>query len=164
MKTIATLLFGFALMLSSFASQPFDGYMDFYKQQRHVKNTVCFKIPASFASIFIDKNEEPEVKEFLQNLDDLSFLIIDKVSRQTLLDLNESMPEQLYKQLMVVRDGSAEVNFLIRENAEYVKELVMTIIDSDELVVLCFTGEITHEAAKKIAKSINVQSAAGFRQ
>lgn len=74
------------------------------------------------------------------------------------------MPEELYKQLMIVRDGDTEISFMVRDNGEFVQELIMTVVEPEELVILCFTGEISRENAKKLAKSINVNSASSFRQ
>lgn len=164
MRTLPVLFLSLILSVTSFAKQPADGYFKFYNQQRKASNTVSFKIPASFASIFFDKHEDKEIKDFLKELDDLSFLIIDKVTDAVILDLNESMPEELYKQLMIVRDGDTEISFMVRDNGEFVQELIMTVVEPEELVILCFTGEISRENAKKLAKSINVNSASSFRQ
>jgi hypothetical protein len=139
-------------------------YKDFYREYRKADKTISFKLPAGVASIFIDKDENKEVKDFLKDLDDLSFLIIDQVTDKTILDLNQSLPENLYKEIMVINDGNTEINFLVNDNGKFVEELLMIVVEPDELIIMCFTGEITHEHAKQLAKSINVKQASDFRQ
>ena len=164
MKTIGTLVLALVLSLLNTAGLSAKEYKDFYRQYRKADKTISFKIPAGFASIFIDKDENKEVKDFLKDLDDLSFLIIDQVTDETLLDLNQSLSEDLYKELMVINDGDTQVTFLVNDNGKFVEELIMTVFEPDELIIMCFTGEISHEHAKKLAKAINVQQASAFRE
>ncbi|MGD9994062.1 MAG: DUF4252 domain-containing protein [Salinivirgaceae bacterium] len=164
MRTVATLILALVISLLSATGLSAKEYKDFYREYRKADKTISFKIPAGFAAIFIDKDENKEVKEFLKDLDDLSFLIIDQVTNNTLLDLNQSLPEDLYKELMVIHDGDTEITFLVNDNGKFVEELIMTVVEPDELIIMCFTGEITHEHAKQLAKAINVQQASAFRQ
>ncbi len=164
MRTFAKLKLALVLLLLSTAGLSAKEYKDFYREYRKADKTISFKIPAGFASIFIDKDENKEVKEFFKDLDDLSFLIIDEVTEKTLIDLNQNLPEDLYKEIMVINDGDTEINFLVNDNGKFVEELLMIVVEPDELIIMCFTGEISHEHAKQLAKAINVKQASGFRQ
>ncbi|MGE4290043.1 MAG: DUF4252 domain-containing protein [Salinivirgaceae bacterium] len=164
MKTTTTWVLALMLSLLSTTGLFAKEYKDFYREYRKADKTISFKIPAGFASIFIDKDENREVKEFFKDLDDLSFLIIDEVTEKTLINLNQSLPEDLYKQIMVVNDGDTEISFLVNDNGKFVEELLMIVVEPNELIIMCFTGEISHEHAKQLAKAINVKQASAFRQ
>lgn len=162
MKTYALALFGLLLAITSCAKEPVEGYKKFYRDYRDSPNVTSFKVPAGFASFFIDK-EDKEVKDFLKKMDDISFLILKEANNQTIFDLNKNLPEKLYKEIMVVKDGSSEVTFLARDNGKTIEEILMTVVEENELVIMCMTGDFTREDAKRIAKSINIESAGNFK-
>lgn len=162
MKYITLTIIGFMVVLSSCAKTPSDGYKKFYREYRDAPHTITFKIPGGLASFLIDK-EDVEAKEFMNNIDDISFFIADNVSKQMLLDLNNYMPESVYKEIMVIRDGSDEVIFFAKEVNNVIEEIIMTVVGDKELVVMAMFGEFTKEDAKKFVKAIKTEDAVNFR-
>ncbi|MFA6400639.1 MAG: DUF4252 domain-containing protein [Salinivirgaceae bacterium] len=157
MKTYILALIGLLLAIASCAKEPIEGYKKFYREYRDSPNVTSFKVPAGLASFIID-DEDKEAKEFLKNMDDISFLILKETNNQMIFDLNKNLPEQLYKEIMVIKDGGSEVTFLARDNGKTIEEILMTVVDNDEIVIMCMTGSFTKEDAKRIVKSINVQN------
>ncbi|MBI9067386.1 MAG: DUF4252 domain-containing protein [Salinivirgaceae bacterium] len=164
MRTLFIAIVALTITITGFAKGNKGGeytYKQFYRQYRDADDVVSFKIPAGFASFFIDK-EDVEAKEFMKKMDDISFFICQKQTNQMILDLNRSLPEKLYKEIMIVKDGDTEVTFMAKEEGEFIGEVLMAVYEPDNLVVMCITGEFTKEDAKKIAKSINTDSAINF--
>ncbi|MDA3891148.1 MAG: DUF4252 domain-containing protein [Salinivirgaceae bacterium] len=162
MKNIAITLIAVLTVLTSCAKPPTNGYKKFYREYRDAPHTITFKIPAGLAGIFIDKEDE-EAKEFMKSMDDISFFVAENASKEMIIDLNKHLPEKDYKEMMVIRDGDAEIIFLAKGNGNVIEEILMTVVDDNELVVMAMFGEFTKETAKKLAKSINTSNAIKFR-
>lgn len=162
MKNIAITLAALFIVFSSCAKVPEKGYKKFYREYRDSPQTITFKIPGGLAGMFLD-DEDEEVKEFVKKMDDISFFIADHVSKQMIIDLNKSLPESDYKEIMIIREGDSEIVFLAKDNGELIEEILMTVIGDDDLVVMCMFGEFTRDDAKKIAKAIKTESAINIR-
>lgn len=164
MKTIYLITIALLVTVSGFARKFDEGstYKRFYREYRGTDNVITFKIPGGLASIFIDK-EEKEVKEFMKKMDDISFFIATDQTNKMILDLNNSLPESVYKDIMVIKDGETEITFLARSGDNFITEIIMAVYEPDNLVVMCISGEFTKEGAKNIAKSINTENAINFR-
>lgn len=134
------------------------GYKTFYNQYNDFASTITFKVPGAFAGMFIDK-EDKEVKDFVKNIDNISFFIASETSKQMIIDLNKNVSENLYKHVMEVNDGDTEIIFFVRDNGEMIEEILMTVHEPDELIIMCMYGEFTLEDAKKIVKAINTENA-----
>jgi len=159
MKNLSITLIAFFIVLTSCAKTPTTGYNVFYKEYRDTPHTITFKIPGAFAGMFLD-DEDKEVKEFVKKMDNVSFFVAENVSKQMIIDLNKSLPESLYKEIMIINSGAeVEVIFLARDNGDVIEEIVMTVIDDNELVVMCMYGEFTRDDAKKIVKAVEVDNA-----
>lgn len=162
MKYITLTIIAFMVVLASCAKTPTDGYKKFYREYRDAPRTITFKIPGGLASFLID-SEDVEAKDFMKNIDDISFFIADNASKQMLIDLNKYMPEDDYKEIMVIRDGADEVIFFAKEFQGTIEEIIMTVVGDNELVVMAMFGEFTKEDAKKFVKAIKTEDAINFR-
>lgn len=162
MKHLTLAIIAFMVVFTSCAKAPTDGYKKFYREYRDAPHTITFKIPGGLASFLID-SEDAEAKEFMKNIDDISFFIADNASKQMLVDLNTYMPETEYKEMMVIRDGSDEVIFFAKEANSAIEEIIMTVVGDKELVVMAIFGEFTKDDAKKFVKAIKTEDAVNFR-
>ena len=163
MKNLTITLTVFFIVLTSCAETPATGYKAFYREYKDTPNTVTFKIPGTLAGMFLH-DEDDEVKKFVKKIDNISFFVTDNVSKQMMIDLNKNMPESLYKEIMIIHSGAkSEVVFLARDNGDIIEEIVMTVIDDDDLVVMCMYGEFTRDDAKKIVQAVEVDDAINFR-
>jgi len=162
MKKILISFIALFIVLTCSAKTQVNGYKSFYREYRDAPNTITFKIPGGLASMFM-QNEDDDVKEFMKNMDDISFFIADNATDQMLIDLNKYLPEREYKEIMIIRDGGSEVIFLAKENGDVIEEILMTVVDKNDLVVMCIFGEFTKDDAKRIAKSIKTDAAISFR-
>jgi len=163
MKTYLIIAVSLIMTLNGCAKEPLSGYKKFYQQYEDADHIVSFKVPGAFANFFIDK-EDKEVKDFTKKMDNITFLISENPTNQIILDLNKYLPESEYKQIMVVKDGSDEVTFLAKVNGKAIEEIIMTVYNPDNLVVMCMKGDFTKEDAKQIAKAIKVKDASSFRE
>lgn len=134
------------------------GYTKFYNQYNDSSNTITFKVPGAFAGMFIEKEDE-ELKDFAKNIDNISFFIASETSKQMILDLNKNISEDMYKHVMEINNGDTEIVFFARDNGEMIEEILMTVHEPDELIIMCLYGEFTRDDAKKIVKAINTEAA-----
>lgn len=158
MKNLTIIVVALFVTLTGCAKNPETGYKKFYRQYCDAPNTITFKIPGKLAGMFIDVDDE-EAKDFIKKMNSISFFVANKTTKQMIIDLNKNMPENLYKEIMVINEGNTEIVFLAHDNGDTIQELVMTVYEPDELVIICMNGEFTYNDARKIAKSINTENA-----
>ena len=60
---------------------------------------------------------------------------------------------------MEIKDGSSTVRFMVYQQENYIRQILMTVQDGNELVIMAIKGKFTIDDAKKIAKSIDVNKA-----
>jgi hypothetical protein len=137
------------------------GYKAFYSYFKDYDNIITFKVPAGFAQFIVSKDDE--ARDFLKNMDHISFLIVENDAKTIKGELETFLPKSTYKEIMVVKDGGSTVRFLAYEKGEAINEIIMVVDEADELVVMGIHGRFTKEDAKLIAKSINKDQAVKFR-
>ena len=67
-----------------------------------------------------------------------------------------SIPFSEYKELMVIRDSDANVNFYAKNNQQVITEMIMVVDGKDEAVILSMTGNIDLNYVAKLGKSMNL--------
>jgi hypothetical protein len=135
-----------------------NGFIKFYKQYHDEHGIISFKMSAGLANFFID-SEDKEAKEFMKKADKIVFLIADH-SRQAMRDsMKICMPAEKYPTIMEVKDGQATITFTARKEKDSISEIIMTVIDHEQLVIMAIKGDFTTEDAKKIVKAIDVNKA-----
>lgn len=146
------------ISLTACSKEKRDGFQLFYKQYHDQTGVISFKLPASLANIFVD-NEDEEAKEFLKKADNVTFLIADPRSSGMIDTMNLLMPVKKWPVLMEIKDGSSTVRFMVYQQENYIRQILMTVQDGNELVIMAIKGKFTIDDAKKIAKSIDVNKA-----
>ena len=163
MKNLTVVFIALLIALTSCAEEEAGiGYKTFYNQYSDSASTITFKVPGLFASMIIDK-EDKELKDLVKKIDNISFFVASETSKHMIVDLNKNVPEELYKHVMEIRDGETEIIFFARDNGEMIEEILMTVHEPNELVIMCIYGDFTREDAKKIAKAINTEKALEMR-
>jgi hypothetical protein len=64
-----------------------------------------------------------------------------------------------YDQLMTVRTEDEKVQFLVKEDADVISELLLLVGEEDEFVMVSFIGNIHLNKISKLAKVLDVQGA-----
>ena len=70
--------------------------------------------------------------------------------------IQESLPENEYKELMIVKEEEEEVKFFIREKGDKITELLMIVKDKKESLFLTLSGDIDLKKISKLSKSMKI--------
>ncbi len=131
-------------------------YRNFYKKYKKTEGIVSFKIPMGLARIFVD-NDDKEAKEFLKKADDVSFFIAEEKNNILFSELKNYLPIDVYKDIMVIRDGASTITFKVKDTDNTIEEIIMTVQETDSFVVMCVTGDFDLEDAKAFTKSVDIK-------
>jgi len=116
-----------------------------YKKQHH---TTSFTVPGfvtKIGALFMDK-DEAEMKFIIKKIKGLKIALVERDRIQNNFTIYEKLDiEQLdssiYEPLMTVENGKEQVHFLINEQNDVIKELVVQVNDTDEMVFLLLNGK-----------------------
>jgi hypothetical protein len=115
-----------------------------------------------FAEIDADDPEFADFQKAVEGLESLKLLVYssEKGSKETkdkfYKDIMSSIPFSEYKELMVIRDSDANVNFYAKNNQQVITEMIMVVDGKDEAVILSMTGNIDLNYVAKLGKSMNL--------
>ena len=156
-----------SLFLTSFiacgsAQKNNNDFTEFYQAHKNTDGVVAFELPMFLAKMVIDKDEE-ELREFVKKTDDIRFFISDKSNTVLYTELENHLPERVYNDLIIVKNGSSTITFKIRERKNRIREILMTVKEDSSFVAISFTGNFTIEDAKKIAKSVKTDGLGEIR-
>ena len=68
-----------------------------------------------------------------------------------------ALPNTSYKDLMVVKDGTQEITFKVREKDKKITELVMLVKDAKEPLLMFIEGNIDLKSLAKMSKSVDIE-------
>lgn len=107
------------------------------------------------------ESEDKELKEITKNLESIKILAMDSMANkkrgmESYRELAHAFEGSEYKDLMVIRDGAEEVKFLIKDENDKIRELVMLVGGNDDLVLIFLEGNIDLKQISKLSKSMNI--------
>ncbi|HPE86381.1 MAG: DUF4252 domain-containing protein [Bacteroidia bacterium] len=108
-----------------------------------------------------DGSEEfTEAQKAMTKLSSLRILTCEGASSDLCLrfkkDVTSSVPDN-YLEMMTVKEGDSDVKFLARqENDGTISELLMLVIDTQDVVLMSFTGEIDMNTITKIGSAMQL--------
>jgi len=156
------------LLLSVFALNGFAQNLSakqLYKKYKRQEQVTSFTLPGfatKIGSWFID-SDDAEIKFVLKKIKGVKFAIAEQIKgKKGLMKFNKWSATQLdpdvYEPLITIKDGKDEVQFLINEDTNNIKELVMFVKGEEDLVMMIINGKFKMEDVNKMVKSINVRS------
>lgn len=136
-------------LVDKYAGQ--DGYTYVYITE------YMFQLAAAFA-----EEEEPEAKELLNSLDKLVVLSVDGATNESRSqrfadEVAAAMPKDNYKVLMKVKDGGDDVDIIAFEQADTIRELIITVKSEDEDLLLILTGNIDLKSVAKLSSTMKIE-------
>jgi hypothetical protein len=107
------------------------------------------------------QKEEDEFKSVASKLKGIKVLTLDDDSQNVSADKFKSelvsiLPKNVYKELMVVKDGAETIQFLMKESTGGDSEFVMLVTGPDDPVLLYMTGDIKVSDLSKLSKTMDV--------
>ena len=156
MKKIIYVIAVIVLFSSCVASENQEGYHTFYKENKNKENVISFGLPTGLIALFLNNDENHELKQFLKNTDNLRFFIAEDSTKTLLPVLKNYLPENLYKDFMIINDSGEKVSFKARESENAISEIIMLVESDSSFVVMSIEGEFTYEDLKNFAKSVDI--------
>lgn len=156
MNKIVIILLVALLSASCATSSNIDDYPVFYKKYKKQENVVNFKLPSGLIRAFLDK-EDKEIKHFLKHSKGVRFFIAEEPDEQLYAALKSHLPEDVYKDIMIVKDGGDQVYFKAREEKESITEIIILVEEETSFVVMSIEGKFTFEDMHQLIKSVDVK-------
>ena len=102
------------------------------------------------------KDMEPETKELISNIKSLRILTREKDGLRYFQEANKKLTSNQFEEILSVREKDGEnVRILIREQGEFISELILIVGGEDEFVLLDLVGKINLKTIGKLGSTIN---------
>lgn len=137
-------------------------YNEFYEIHENDKDVITFNMFPFIFKLFIDKSDE-KVKDAIDEIEKINFLINENADDQFIKDLNNHLPHRLYQTILTVNEGTAKVRFLIKEKDGIANELIMIVEESKTCVIMNIEGNFKIKDAKNLSEKINVDDIIKYR-
>lgn len=155
MKKIYSVILIAIVFASCATAPPQDDYPVFYKKYKHNENVVNFGLPTGLIASFLNNKEDKELKQFLKNVDRFTFFIAEDSAKVLLPILDDYLPNNLYKDVMIINDSGDKVTFKARESEYAISEIIMLVEEDSSFVVMCIEGDFTYEQMNEFIKSVD---------
>lgn len=147
----------YSLLLAIFISftltaQNEKDFKTFYKTYKKEKSIIGISAPIGIANLFIDR-EEKELRKIVKKGKKVRILVFDNVSKKMNSNLKSYFPTKQYQNFMSVKEDGATIDFMVRDNLEFISELIVFVHDGDSLVAMGIYGEFTYNDLKELTDS-----------
>jgi hypothetical protein len=162
-KILFTTLFLISLIFGAF-SQAID---KFHEKFRDDSKYLSISLESGLLKLLSNiQTEDKDTDEFLRAMAGINKINVYRIDRNessfdenSFSDFKKDIRKEKYEELMVVRDGTAHLDFMIRENKGKISDLVMMVDDKDEFLLLTLSGEIDLAMISKISDSLEIDGA-----
>jgi len=149
---------------SLFAQNPI---MDKYKGGEEF--TTVFISPKMFEMIakfdFEEDDENPVGKELIKSIKGINILVYenedslnnDGFSRALYQEAMTELPINRFEELMTVKDGLDDVQFLIKEQADTIQELLLLVGSEEEFVMINIQGNLDLNKLSKLSEAMDIK-------
>ncbi|MFT5264958.1 MAG: vacuolar-type H+-ATPase subunit F/Vma7 [Polaribacter sp.] len=165
MKYLSIILLAiFGLSLNASAQE--DAISKYFNQYVEDENFSVVYISAKMFEMLgkldIDELEDKETEVIFEVVKDMRGLRVLTTEHNAMKMYNEAVKTintKGYDQLMTVRTEDEKVQFLVKEDADVISELLLLVGEEDEFVMVSFIGNIHLNKISKLAKVLDVQGA-----
>ncbi|GEM_PF-1671295 len=161
MKKLLVILIGMLPIVALAQESQLNFLFDKYSGQ---KGYTSIHITEHLFNMFKDVNSERQEKEFkdaVSGLEAIKILVADEkkgeAGAQFENKLSSIFSDDLFKELMVIRDGNETVAFFIKEDEGFIKEFAMTVTGDGETFLLFLEGNIDLEKISNLSKTMNLK-------
>ena len=122
-----------------------------------------FRIPPGLIGIFLDEEEDRELKETLRKMDFIKVMILDEKKTkssnkdQILQEFDRKLAESNFEDILLVNDGQQTIKIKIREEEGYVREMMILITKEDSFLGLSLVGKISLDQLSSVARSVDIE-------
>jgi len=124
-----------------------------------------FKIPPGLIGIFVNSEENPELKQSLRKMEMIKVMIFDQSKRgkydknEIFTDFNQKLRESNFEDLLLASEGEQVIRIKYRENEEeIIQEMMILIMEEDTFFGLSMVGEINLDQLTDVAQSLEIEN------
>jgi ACT domain-containing protein len=112
-----------------------------------------------FSNIEPTDPEAKEMKEAISKLTGIKILASEKPDESVsfLKEMKKDISSGGYKELMVIKEGDQDVQFLVHEDNGKVSELLLIVSDKGENVLISIQGDIDMKNISKLANVMDIE-------
>jgi hypothetical protein len=161
MRTITFILLLVLPVFSNAQETQLNSFFEKYSGKEGFTSVYITKYMFELFTKIDDKNKDKDLDNVISKLNSIKILTIDSATNiKTNLkfgkELLSILPKNIYKELMIVKDGGQTITFMIRENGPKISEFVMTIDGSASPVLIFLEGDIDLNHISKLSKSMKI--------
>ncbi len=143
------------------AQSPLNDFYDKYSGKDGYTSVYITKYMFDIFAKISNEADEDDVIKTLSKLDAIKILTVDSATHvhdnfSFSKELKRMLPRDMYKELMIVKDGDETITFMIREAGNKISEFVMTVEGSSSPVLIFLEGKIDLDDISKLSKSMDI--------
>ena len=149
------------ILLSAQSSQV-EKIFDQYSGEEGYTSIQITKYMFELFSKVANEEEDKEFKKITSKLTGIKILTLDSLTnikreQNFYKEITSSLSKTDYKDLMIIKDGTEEIKFIIREMNAKISELVMIVGGNGEAVLIVLLGDINLKQISKLSKSMDIK-------
>lgn len=140
----------------SLNAQNEQNFKSFYKAFKKEKSIIGISAPIGLANLFIDRDEK-ELRNIIKKGKKVRILVFDEITKEINTSIKSFLPSNKYQKFMSIKDGDSFIELLVRDNMEYISEMIILIHDDNSLVAMGIYGEFSYNDLKKLSDNFQTQ-------
>ena len=162
MKKIIIIYVLAVITISLWSQSPADKVFDRYSGAEGFTTVYITKYMFDLFKDMENNNVSDEMQEAISRLNSIKILATDddpetKTSINLYDEVMKNLPQEEYKELMVIKEQDENVRFLIREKDDKVVELLLLVGSPDESAMISIQGDIDMKNIARITKSLSIE-------
>lgn len=111
----------------------------------------------------IETNDEDaqQMLEAMTKIDAINVHSIDRdedeFAKSDIAKFKKEVQKEKYDELMIVRDGDTDVDFLIKEKKGKISDLLLVVEEPDEFTIVSISGEIDLKTIAEITENLDIK-------
>jgi len=139
--------------------------MDFHNKYKDNGKYLSVKIEGGLLKMLsgVETNDE-ETQDFIDAVSKIEAIDVHSINRDdgdfTDSDVKKFKKEvykEKYDELMIVRDGDTDVDFLIKEKKGKISDLLLVVDEPDEFIIVSISGEIDLKTIAKVTENFDIK-------
>lgn len=130
----------------------------FLNQYGEVENINKLTLQGGLLQLFSQDLAESATKKTMNKLDKLTAIWVENynpINPKEVRSLLNNLQREQFEPLVMVKDGSANVNFLVQENGNRITGVILLIDDDDHFLLVHLMGNLKFEDLSNVNFEIN---------
>ncbi|MGB0863068.1 MAG: DUF4252 domain-containing protein [Saprospiraceae bacterium] len=159
-KIIITLVAIFAIALPSQIQAQADAISNYFEQymddESFTSVYISSKMFEMLARVSTDDEDWEEMRSIIKDLKGIRILVKEEGGAKYYKEAVKKINFDEYDELMTVRAEDSNVKFVIKDEGNIIKELLLVVGSDDEFVLMSFVGKIDLEKIAKLSENLDI--------